>query len=325
MIRSLPGLGSGETGSTSGISSLLKAKNHGPWHRSPVFFEDLRAQAHGHLLRKLISPCLWIAACKREQATFRACGTKFHLDEGRGVFLHLESLGSCDLEISSEGNAQVIAATIDLRCLGGLRPHGDCGFNGLCQTLLAQRQHKPIEFAASDRILRVLEDCLRFSGDDPEARLFREIKSTELLVHLCRRLRDQQRTNEVVSLGLLCRDISRLNEARSILDHRLQDAPTLRELARMVGTNEKKLNRGFRLLFQTTVHGYLAKQRLKRAYHLIKDRRENISVAASEVGYTPSHLSYAFRKAYGISPSDLRSNKQARGDDGPSSARARDH
>ena len=306
-----------DTGSNASASSIFKTEKHDQWHKSTVFFEDLRPQGKNRIVRKLVRPCIWIAACKREHATFWACGTKCHLDEGRGVFLHLETPGVCNLEIAPERDAHVVAAAIDLHWLGRLRPHGDCGFNKLCKTLFQQKRHKPIEFAASDKVLWVLEDCLRFPGDGPVARLFREIKSTELLFYLCELLRGHERTREAASLGLECRDIGRLNKARSILDQCLQNAPTLKELARMVGTNEKKLNRGFRLLFQTTVHGYLAKQRLKRAYHLIKDRKENISVAAYEVGYTPSHLSYVFRKTYGISPSDLRSDGQFRGRQDP--------
>ncbi|WP_164170722.1 helix-turn-helix domain-containing protein, partial [Stenotrophomonas maltophilia] len=52
--------------------------------------------------------------------------------------------------------------------------------------------------------------------------------------------------------------------------------------------------------------GYLQEYRLREAHRMLCDEEANVSTVAYRVGYSPAHFSIAFRKRYGISPSEIR-------------------
>lgn len=102
-------------------------------------------------------------------------------------------------------------------------------------------------------------------------------------------------------------EVQTLRQARRILRERLDAPPSLTELARMVGTNQPRLSKGFRLLFGTTVYGFLREERLRRAREMLLHTRLAVKAVALEVGYrNTSDLSRAFKERFGISPSEAR-------------------
>jgi AraC-like DNA-binding protein len=97
--------------------------------------------------------------------------------------------------------------------------------------------------------------------------------------------------------------ITQLHHARDILLSRLENPPSLLELAAMVGVSTRTLKRGFPELFGTTVFGYLTDRRMEYAEYLL--RQGNISVAevANQVGYAnPGHFAAAFKRRFCITP-----------------------
>lgn len=102
-------------------------------------------------------------------------------------------------------------------------------------------------------------------------------------------------------------EAKRLYQARQLLQDRLADPPSLDELARLVGTNQPSLSRGFRALFGTTVFGFLREARLRRAHELLTETRTPIKAVALEVGYrNTGDLSRAVKERFGLTPSELR-------------------
>lgn len=102
-------------------------------------------------------------------------------------------------------------------------------------------------------------------------------------------------------------DERRVHQAAALLRSQLEEPPTLRGLARMVGTNELKLKRGFRLVYGTTVFGYLRHHRLEHARQLLLARQVNVTEAAALVGYAcPSRFAAAFQRQFGSRPSAVR-------------------
>jgi len=98
-------------------------------------------------------------------------------------------------------------------------------------------------------------------------------------------------------------DRDRLERARQILGDRLNNPPSLKDLAKQIGLNECTLKRGFRQLFGTTVFGYLYQQRMEYAKQLLQQRELNVSQVAKKVGYaSQSRFATAFRKKFGINP-----------------------
>lgn len=101
-------------------------------------------------------------------------------------------------------------------------------------------------------------------------------------------------------------DLERLHNAQELLLSRMENPPTLMELSRMIGLNDYKLKTSFKAVYGKTVFGYLREKRLEKALQLLKSGETRVAEAAVEVGYTnASHFADAFRKQYGINPSEL--------------------
>ncbi|MEH2245274.1 helix-turn-helix transcriptional regulator [Nostoc sp.] len=102
-------------------------------------------------------------------------------------------------------------------------------------------------------------------------------------------------------------EVDRVYHAKEILLKNHENPPSLIQLARQVGLNDRKLKQGFREVFGTTVFGYLHQYRMELAHKLLIQGNMNITEVALKVGYVslPS-FSNAFRKKFGISPKSCR-------------------
>ncbi|WP_414530108.1 helix-turn-helix domain-containing protein [Nodularia chucula] len=121
------------------------------------------------------------------------------------------------------------------------------------------------------------------------------------------------------TLGLRPDTIARIHHAKDILTKQLEQPPSLSELAQQVGVSVRTLQRGFRSLFNTTVVGYLKQQQLEQAERLLRQGaaeglRGTCTVAevATRVGYgNIGHFSVAFKRCFGITPSQCLAGKLA--------------
>jgi AraC-like DNA-binding protein len=99
--------------------------------------------------------------------------------------------------------------------------------------------------------------------------------------------------------------VDRIHHAREIILQRLDNPPSLHELARQVGLNECTLKRGFRSCFGTTVFGYLRNYKLEQARQLLETGDMKITEIAQAMGYTSrSPFAAAFRKQFGMNPKE---------------------
>lgn len=142
-------------------------------------------------------------------------------------------------------------------------------------------------------------------------RMYLESKVWELLTLLVEqelKLRESQRNSKHTRL-LKPDDIDRIYQARAILLQRLDNPPSLIELARQVGLNDCTLKRGFRQVFGTTAFGLLHDYRLEQARQLLEERRLNVSETAQSIGFANrSYFASAFRKKFGVTPREYLSN-----------------
>lgn len=100
-------------------------------------------------------------------------------------------------------------------------------------------------------------------------------------------------------------DIRQLQLAKTIMMENMASPPTIDKLARKIGLNQKKVKKGFRELFNTTVFGFLRQYRMEQARLMFERDMMNVSEVACTVGYTnASHFSVAFRNHFGVTPSD---------------------
>lgn len=114
---------------------------------------------------------------------------------------------------------------------------------------------------------------------------------------------DQQQYN---TDNLTDEDMAKIYEAHEILISEMHNPPTLAQLALAVGTNTKKLTLGFRKLFDNSVFGQLQTLRLDKAYELLCEGSVDVSTVAYQIGYSPAHLSVAFKKRFGVSPKEIK-------------------
>ncbi|GAA6619124.1 helix-turn-helix transcriptional regulator [Scytonema sp. NUACC26] len=103
-------------------------------------------------------------------------------------------------------------------------------------------------------------------------------------------------------------DVERIYYAKEILLKHLDNPPSLIQLARQVGLNDRKLKLGFRSVFGTTVFGYLHDYRMEQAHKLLIERNMNVTQVARTVGYASlSSFNHAFRKKFGVNPKSFHS------------------
>jgi AraC-like DNA-binding protein len=150
---------------------------------------------------------------------------------------------------------------------------------------------------------------LNCSLPGPAGKLFIEGKALELLALEL----DGASDHRGMSPAFRSAEVERLYLARRIMMDHMQDPPTLTELAREVGLNEKKIKTGFRTLFGTTVYGFLQTHRIETARGLMLSKGMGVSEAAWAVGYVNvSHFGAAFRKHLGVLPGDYLRNMRRR-------------
>ncbi|RQS81734.1 response regulator transcription factor [Burkholderia seminalis] len=97
------------------------------------------------------------------------------------------------------------------------------------------------------------------------------------------------------------------------LSRTLNDPPTVEQLARAVGTHEKRLSRAFRDNLGQTVFEYLRHERLRIAQDLLGSTSLSIANIAKEIGFsTPANFATAFRERFGVTPTEWRRQRRAR-------------
>ena len=102
-------------------------------------------------------------------------------------------------------------------------------------------------------------------------------------------------------------DIDKIHEVSELIVSDLQQTPSISELAKEVGMNEKKLCYGFKEIFGNTIFGYLYDYKMQLAQQLLLYTDKPISEIAFQCGYEHlSHFSTAFKRKFGRSPQGVR-------------------
>ncbi len=139
-----------------------------------------------------------------------------------------------------------------------------------------------------------------FCGD-----LFLESKAMELLALQLSQFSDPDiiAYHEPVSQ----QEAAKMYEVRDILLRDEVAHLSLRTLAHMVGTNEYHLKKRFKMVFGTTVYGYLHAYKMEQAKQLLIAGDLNISQVSDKMGYKhATHFTKAFKKRFGFLPNKIR-------------------
>lgn len=131
---------------------------------------------------------------------------------------------------------------------------------------------------------------------------FLEAKVLELLCLVMNQYEEDQ--NSITSQLVLWEDDKKqLLEARNIALENLDNPPSIRQLAKMVGMNEFKLKMGYKQLFKTTIYNHIRQERLNKARTLLIEGKWDVGEIARMVGYTnKSHFASKFKEKFGLLP-----------------------
>lgn len=156
---------------------------------------------------------------------------------------------------------------------------------------------------------RVINDICECKRNGELKRLHTESKILELLMLQLEQM--QSGMAEVDKYMIKQDDLKKIEHARDILDAEYTYPPTIIELAKQIALNEFKLKRGFKEYFGTTIYGYVTRLRMEEARRLILDEKKSIGQVAAAVGFNhQSHLTDAFKRYFGILPSEIKSDEE---------------
>ena len=101
------------------------------------------------------------------------------------------------------------------------------------------------------------------------------------------------------------------------LRQHLARPPSTRELAALLGSNERRLNLAFQAHFDMPVTAWLREERLQQAAHILKTTQTPITDLSDYLGYsTASNFAKAFKERYQCSPREFRqSGPDGQGDE----------
>lgn len=135
------------------------------------------------------------------------------------------------------------------------------------------------------------------------SRIFLESKMLELiavLLELDHRASEKQRY-------IPKKDEENIRHVRELLEQHLADPPSLSRLARLAGTNEFALKKGFKQVFGMPVFQFLQQLRMARAVELLRTNELAVAEVALAAGYDNlSAFTRAFRQTHGMTPSEWR-------------------
>jgi AraC-like DNA-binding protein len=166
-----------------------------------------------------------------------------------------------------------------------------------------------VSFAPSDlmvtpEMMKVINELKVANKTGELRRLHTEAKIMELLIYQLEQLNAR---DVALTKSLRADDIAKLEQARVILEKQFIHPPSQKELAQLVAMNESKLRREFKEYFATTIHDYVVRLRMQYARQLLLEQRKSIQEAAELTGFNhQNNFSTAFKKYFGISPSDVR-------------------
>ncbi len=229
-------------------------------------------------------------------------GTEVGLGAGKFGVMQLKEPTRlrCEATATREQSARLVVDPEELCRLFELDqlPHrvgqvlaGDAPLTNLSQTM-------------TTTMFNVVDELTRCQMSGPMRQLYFESKSLELLALALEAL--QAVGPERAESELDACTVEQLEHARAVLLDRICEPPSLRELARSCGMNERKLKEGFKRRFGTTVFGFVREQRMRRAHDMLSASSRSVTEVALLVGYAnASKFAAAFRRQFGVPPSSV--------------------
>lgn len=194
---------------------------------------------------------------------------------------------------------KTVTLALDPRHLAGPSPH-----NALLTELLEASQHPVYSWRVPSSLLNVLKQHLETSLPELQRKLLLEGVALQLMA-LGLPGRD---IREPGHAGVSRQDIRRLESVRSLLECAPAEDHSLGDLAQRAAMSASSLRYKFRRVYGQTVFEYLRSCRLELAKRCLEEGY-TVQQSAHRAGYRhATNFATAFRKQFGVSPSDISSS-----------------
>ncbi|MEW5420993.1 helix-turn-helix transcriptional regulator [Amorphus sp. 3PC139-8] len=160
-------------------------------------------------------------------------------------------------------------------------------------------------WSPSPHAIALAEQILNPPGlDGFLGRLYLECRATEILLEALRSLTG---LGHGAAAGVRPRDRRRVQAACDFLEEHLSTPISIADVAREVGASVSTLQRLFHATRGMSVGNYVRERRLLKARFSLETDEISIAEAAAIAGYhSPANFATAFRRRFGLAPSELR-------------------
>jgi len=166
---------------------------------------------------------------------------------------------------------------------------------------IVSENEDPIFFIEDDTLLQSFILSLEpyYTGEAEIDKTFSDLKREELLLILLRK--DPELINVLFDFG-----IPQKIDLREFMNRNFRFNISLDRFAFLTGRSLSTFKRDFQNLFKETPGHWLTRKRLEEAYFLIQNQNLKPEDIYTDLGFEDfSHFSFAFKKRFGHSPSDI--------------------
>ncbi|UOE52330.1 helix-turn-helix transcriptional regulator [Mucilaginibacter sp. SMC90] len=161
------------------------------------------------------------------------------------------------------------------------------------------------DLAVTPEMKRVINDICECKKTGEIKKFYTESKVLELLMLQLEQMQNNNADDDGPQIKT--EDLEKLYQAKELLDKVYVNPPTIKKLSRIISLNEFKLKQGFKAYYGTTVYGYITRLRMETAKKMIINDHKSIGEVAHAIGFKhQAHLTSAFKKYYGILPSEIK-------------------
>lgn len=156
------------------------------------------------------------------------------------------------------------------------------------------------------KMSHLIQELRDFTTPGLERVSYHGAKALELLTYMLMLYRDDSKPEDHQNV-LRQRDLEKVKQVIFQIDKNIAELGNISSLAQSVEITETKLQEGFQILFNCTVHEYIQRKRMETAMLLLLKTNKTISEIVYEVGLNSrSHFSKIFKEKYGMTPTAVR-------------------
>jgi AraC-like DNA-binding protein len=157
------------------------------------------------------------------------------------------------------------------------------------------------------RVKETLDKLLHCDLEDAERSLYQEARVLDLLLLFVEDIRAGKFEKAPGNFNFTADDIKAIKEAGELKVEQAGDDLRLKDVARKINLHPKKLQAGFKLVFNRGTRAFTSEARIEKAKVLLRESDMSIAEIAYETGYAnDSSFIRAFKREVGVTPAAYR-------------------